>query len=192
MNEPPTLTPLRLAILGLISMQPMSGYDLRKVFETTPMGNFSSSPGAIYPALKSLEKGGWVHGVPDKQDTLRPRLVYSLTDRGDDVLNGELDATVTRDDLIWRYDQLMLRFAFMERRGLNRVMRFLEELLIELDAYVAHLEEVHVQMTGQTTVCGRLALEQGIEGYRANAGWARRAIRELEGTVECEGGEENE
>jgi DNA-binding PadR family transcriptional regulator len=192
MSDPPTLTTLRLAILGLISMQPMSGYDLRKVFETTPMGNFSSSPGAIYPALKSLEKNGWVHGVPDKQDTLRPRLVYSLTDRGDEVLNGELDATVTRDDLIWRYDQMMLRFAFMERRGLARLLAFLEELLTELDAYVAHLEEVHEQTTGQTTVCGRLALEQGIEGYRANARWARRAIRELEGTVECEGGEENE
>jgi DNA-binding PadR family transcriptional regulator len=179
MGEPPTLTPLRLAILGLISMQPMSGYDLRKVFETTPMGNFSSSPGAIYPALKSLEKHGRVRGVPDKQDTLRPRLVYSLTDRGDEVLNGELDATVTRDDLIWRHDQLMLRFAFMERRGLARVLGFLEELLTELDAYVAYLEDVREQMKGQATVCGRLALEQGIEGYRANARWAGRAIDEL-------------
>jgi DNA-binding PadR family transcriptional regulator len=179
MNAPVTLTPLRLAILGLISMQPMSGYDLRKVFETTPMGNFSSSPGAIYPALKGLEKNGWVRGVPDKQDSLRPRLVYSLTDHGDTVLNDELDATVTRDDLIWRYDQLMLRFAFMERRGVPRVLRFLEELLTELKAYVAYLEQVREQMTDQTTVCGRLALEQGIEGYRANARWARRAIDEL-------------
>ncbi len=192
MTEPPTLTPLRLAILGLISMQPMSGYDLRKVFETTPMGNFSSSPGAIYPALKSLEKNGWVHGVPDKQNTLRPRLLYSLTDRGDEVLNGELDATVTRDDLIWRYDQLMLRFAFMERRGLGRVVCFLEELLTELEAYIVYLEEVREQMRHQTTVCGRLALEQGIEGYRANARWARRAIRELQRMAECEGGQENE
>lgn len=192
MSDSPTLTPLRLAILGLISMQPMSGYDLRKVFETTPMGNFSSSPGAIYPALKSLERSGWVHGVPDKQDTLRPRLVYSLTDRGDEVLNGQLDAAVTRDDLIWRYDQLMLRFAFMERRGLGRVVCFLEELLTELEAYVAYLEEVREQMRDQTTVCGRLALEQGIEGYRANTRWARRAIREIEETVEGRGGQENE
>jgi len=184
MNEPATLTPLRLAILGLISMQPMSGYDLRKVFETTPMGNFSSSPGAIYPALKTLENKGWVSGVADKQDSLRPRLVYSLTDLGDEVLNTELDATVTRDDLIWRYDQLMLRFAFMERRGVAKILRFLGELLTELEAYIAHLEDVHEQMTDQTTVCGRLALEQGIEGYRANARWARRAVRELERLAE--------
>jgi DNA-binding PadR family transcriptional regulator len=179
MNDSVTLTPLRLAILGLISMQPMSGYDLRKVFETTPMGNFSSSPGAIYPALKSLEKNGWVRGVPDKQDSLRPRMVYSLTDLGDEVFNRELDATVAGDDLIWRYDRLMLRFAFMERRGQARVLAFLKELLTELDVYVAHLEAVREQMKGQTTVCGGLALEQGIEAHRANARWARRAIDDL-------------
>lgn len=179
MNETVTLTPLRLAILGLISMQPMSGYDLRKVFETTPMGNFSSSPGAIYPALKALENNGWVRGVPEKQDSLRPRLVYTLTEGGDDVLNAELDASVSRDDIIWRYDQLMLRFAFMERRGVARVLQFLAELRDEVEAYIVYLEQVREQMADQTTVCGRLALEQGIEGYRANARWARRAIDEL-------------
>jgi DNA-binding PadR family transcriptional regulator len=182
MNDTVPLTPLRLAILGLISMQPMSGYDLRKVFETTPMGNFSSSPGAIYPALKSLDKSGWVSGVPDREESLRPRLVYSLTELGDEVLNAELDATVTRDDLIWRYDHLMLRFAFMERRGVSRVLQFLGELLAELEEYVEYLEQVREQMKGQTTVCGRLALEQGIAGYRANACWARRAIDELSTT----------
>ena len=29
-------------------------------------------------------------------------------------------------------------------------------------------------------VCGRLAMENGIEGYEMNAAWARRAIGELE------------
>ena len=36
----------------------MSGYDLRKVFEETALGNYSSSPGAIYPALSRLEQQG--------------------------------------------------------------------------------------------------------------------------------------
>ena len=33
MNPNTTLTPLRLAILGLVDMHPQSGYDLKKVFE---------------------------------------------------------------------------------------------------------------------------------------------------------------
>jgi DNA-binding PadR family transcriptional regulator len=160
-------------------MQPQSGYSLKKVFETTPMGNFSSSPGAIYPALKSLEKNNWVHGTPEKQDSLRPRLVYSLTDLGADVLDGELDTKVNREDLIWNYDMLMLRFAFLERRGMPQVIRFLEQLAAEIEGYVPELETIQQQMQSLPTICPRLALEQGIEGFRANLRWARRALEEL-------------
>ncbi|MHC4537428.1 MAG: PadR family transcriptional regulator, partial [Planctomycetota bacterium] len=60
MNENNSISTLSLAVLGLIAQKPHSGYDLRKVFSTTPLGHFSSSPGAIYPALKRIEKSGWV------------------------------------------------------------------------------------------------------------------------------------
>jgi DNA-binding PadR family transcriptional regulator len=50
-----TITTLGYALLGLIRAEPRTGYALRMVFETTPMGSYSSSPGSIYPALKSLE-----------------------------------------------------------------------------------------------------------------------------------------
>ena len=40
-------TSLGYALLGLIHLQPQSGYGLRKVFESTPMGHYSWSPGAI-------------------------------------------------------------------------------------------------------------------------------------------------
>ena len=49
-----TLTALTYALLGLVRATPRTGYALRKVFEDTPMGSFSSSPGSIYPALDKL------------------------------------------------------------------------------------------------------------------------------------------
>ena len=173
------LTPLRLAILGLVSMHPQSGYDLRKVFETTPMGNFSSSPGAIYPALKSLEKKGWVRGEPDKTETLRPRLVYSITDEGDTILRAELEKPVTHEELIWHFDLVMLRFAFIERLGYGEALRFLGEFRDEAEAYVDHLEGLKDQLGEQLSPCGRLALEHGIQSSRGNARWAKKAIDEL-------------
>jgi DNA-binding PadR family transcriptional regulator len=179
MNETVTLTPLRLAILGLVAMHPQSGYDLRKVFETTPMGNFSSSPGAIYPALKNLEKKGWVRGKADKTESLRPRLVYSITDEGDTVLRAELEKPVTHEDLIWHFDLVMLRFAFIERVGYPEALRFLGEFRTESESYVEHLEGLKVQMHEQLSPCGRLALEHGIQSYRGSARWAEKAIDEL-------------
>ncbi len=174
-----TLTPLRLAILGLVAMHPQSGYDLRKVFETTPMGNFSSSPGAIYPALKSLEKKGWIRGQADNEQSLRPRLVYSITEDGDKILRAELEKPVTHEELIWHFDLVMLRFAFIERLGYEQALRFLGEFHTEAEAYVNHLEELRVQMKEQLSPCGRLALEHGIQSYRGSARWAKRAIDEL-------------
>jgi len=174
-----TLSPLRLAILGLVAMHPQSGYDLRKVFETTPMGNFSSSPGAIYPALKSLEKKGWIRGESENTESLRPRQVFSITDEGDAILRAELEKPVTRDELIWHFDQVMLRFAFIERVGYPEALRFLGEYRTESESYVSHLEALGNQLSDHLSPCGRLALEHGIQNSRGNARWAKKAIEEL-------------
>ena len=56
---------LGFALLGLIHQQPMSGYDLRKIFASTAMGSFSDSPGAIYPARR-LEARGLVRGTVEE------------------------------------------------------------------------------------------------------------------------------
>ena len=136
MDHDITLSPLRLAILGLVAMRPQSGYDLKKVFETTPMGNFSSSPGAIYPALKGLEKKSWIRGVPENAASLRPRLVYSITEEGEAVLSNELRKPVTHEALIWHFDLVMLRFAFIDRLGHEEALRFLGEFRSESEAYV--------------------------------------------------------
>ena len=173
------LTPLRLAILGLVAMHPQSGYDLRKVFETTPMGNFSSSPGAIYPALKSLENKGWIRGQQEDTGSLRLRLVYSITDEGEKVLRAELEKPVTHKELVWHFDLVMLRFAFIERLGYAEALRFLGEFRTEAEAYLNHLEELRDQMHEQLSPCGRLALEHGIQNYDASARGANRAIDEL-------------
>lgn len=183
MNDATSLTPLRLAILGLVAMHPQSGYDLMKVFETTPMGNFSSSPGAIYPALRSLENKGWIRGEPENRESSRPRLVYSITEAGDEVLRSELEKPVTREEMIWHFDSVMLRFAFIERLGYHQALRFLGQLHAEAEAYVDYLEAVRDQLREQMSPCGLLALDHGIQSSRCNALWARRSIDALSGLV---------
>jgi DNA-binding PadR family transcriptional regulator len=179
MSDDVTLTPLRLAILGLVSMNPQSGYDLKKVFDTTPMGHFSSSPGAIYPALKGLEQLGWIRGRRGSTGSTRPRTAYSITSEGDAVLRAELSRPVTREALIWQFDLVMLRFAFIERLGPVEALRFLAELQRESEAYVTHLERLRRELADQMSPCGVLALEHGIQAYRGHARWAARAANEL-------------
>ena len=79
-------TNLGFALLGLVHKEPMSGYDLRKVFAETALGNYSSSPGAIYPALARLEKQGLIIGKEDRSKSLRPKKLYRPSAKGEDAL----------------------------------------------------------------------------------------------------------
>ena len=107
-------TNLGFAILGLLHQAPLSGYDLRKVFAETALGNYSSSPGAIYPALRRLEKEGLVRGREDRSTSLRPRKLYRPTALGAKSFRRWLEQEIEREDISRGVDALMLRFAFRE------------------------------------------------------------------------------
>ena len=182
MKQETELSTLSLAILGLISQRPLTGYDIRKVFATTPMGHFSSSPGAIYPALKRIEDAGWVRGRPGQGKTHRQRMLYEITRGGLEVLRQHLSRPVTKDDVIWHMDDLMMRFAFMDPIvGREMTLRFLQAFASELEAHATELRRYLDGVRDIMPPCGRLAMENGIQGYEMNAGWARRAIEELQG-----------
>lgn len=180
MNKKTELSRLSLAILGLIRQQPQTGYDLRKLFATTPLGHFSDSPGAIYPALKRIEDLGWICGRTRQGKTRRERVVYEITPKGLSVLTEHLSRPVTQDDVLWRMDDLMLRFAFMDPVvGREATLTFLRDFAARIDAHVADLRRYLDDTRDFLPICGRLAMESGIENYETNARWARRAIEEL-------------
>jgi DNA-binding PadR family transcriptional regulator len=80
MSAPVSL--LGYALLGLLHQRPSSGYALRKTFATTPMGTFSDRPGAIYPALRRLERQGLVRGRVESSAGLRQKQTFRLTPQG--------------------------------------------------------------------------------------------------------------
>ena len=185
MNAKQSLSTLSLAILGLVSQQPRSGYDLRKMFSSTPMGHFSASPGAIYPALKRVEECGWVRAKVKNDKTLRPKQVYTITKEGRGVLRQHISQPVTKDDVFWRLDELLLRFAFMsELVDRKHVLRFLQEFSEEVESYISTLRQHLEAFPEKMPVTGRLALENGIESYQMHVRWAKRATRELESETE--------
>jgi len=67
------------ALLGMLSLCSMSGYELRQMIESS-IGNFwSESYGQIYPTLKRLEQDGLVSVAEGERAGSK---VYSLTDGG--------------------------------------------------------------------------------------------------------------
>jgi DNA-binding PadR family transcriptional regulator len=162
-------------------MQPQTGYDLRKIFDSTPMGHYSSSPGAIYPALKRLEQQGLIQGEVTDGDTLRPKRVYTATQRGIELLREWVSQTIAGDDLLHRDAELMLRFALMGSVVDNETThRFLNQMSGVLDLYIPELEKTLATMPKEGPPHGRLALSSGIEAYKARRNWAKKALQEFE------------
>jgi DNA-binding PadR family transcriptional regulator len=164
---------LGFALLGLIHQQPMSGYDLRKLFTSTAMGSYSDSPGAIYPALKRLEASGLARGTVEESASLRKRRVFAITPKGLAALQAWLKKPVTRDDVMRRVDDLMLRFAFMDQAlGAEWAARFLAELVEEIEGYLPGLQQYLESHGSEMPLSGRLALECGIQEYVMRLRWA--------------------
>jgi DNA-binding PadR family transcriptional regulator len=164
------------ALLGLVSGKPASGYGLRKIFATTPMGIFSDSPGAIYPALARLEAQGLVRGRVEESAGLRSRKLFRLTARGTTALARWLSAAVTADDVARRMEELMLRFAFMEPvLGDEAVRKFLAALEAEIRSHATQLRAHFAVHRARMPTSAWLALESGIRGYEAQLDWCRAA-----------------
>ena len=173
-------TTLEYALLGLIHQAPQSGYDLRKIFETSAIGSFSGSPGAIYPALARLEKQGLIDGEIDDSTELRPRRVFRPTKRGRELFRAWLSRDLSREDVEKRIDEMILRFAFhgvLDDPSQSRI--FLEQLARHIDEYIAELKAQGEAFPSDIPVHVELALAAGIGQYRAWARWARLALKRI-------------
>jgi DNA-binding PadR family transcriptional regulator len=173
-------TTLEFAILGLLAGNAQSGYDLMNVFEATALGSYSSSPGAIYPALRRLEKRGLVEGEVDRTQALRPKKIFRPTAEGEITLRGWLKREITRDDIRRGLDELMLRFAFHSLVEAEDTCGFLRGLAARVDVYVAELVAQRKLFPADAPPHGRIAFEFGIEQYRSYARWARRTLPNFE------------
>ncbi len=179
-----TKSTLEYALTGLLRQKAQTGYDLRKTFTTTGMRHYSDSPGSIYPALKRLEARGWIEAMPkrDEEDDPRKRQLFAITETGKDALVAWLNQPITRDDVILRVSELMLRFAFMDGNVPRAVtVQFLADFEREQAIYAAEsrgkLEEMRSKYPVHT---GILAYEAGIEGMELHVSWARRSRERLE------------
>jgi DNA-binding PadR family transcriptional regulator len=172
---------LEFALLGLLQQNPQSGYDLRKTFTNTPMRHFSDSPGSIYPALRRMEERGWI-SAKGENDSARKRQVYRITAAGKRALIDWLSQSITREDIVHRLEELMLRFAFLDGNvGRDVTLRFIDQMQQALEEYVKELREYYKKFGPEIVLdTGRLAFESGIQSYESSLSWARNARKRLE------------
>ena len=174
------LTTLEYALLGLVGISPMTGYDVHKVFVTTPLAHFSSSPGAIYPALRRLARIGLLEDRLDRAKEARPRRVYSLTTSGENALEAWLRQPVTREELIRGAGAPILRFSLAgSRLTRTEILDYLESYQKVVAAYIKELYGYIEPSATPENLYGSLALHHGIRSFEGELEWTKWAAQEI-------------
>lgn len=94
---------LKLITLSLLAEAPRHGYDIIKAIEETFGGNYSPSPGVVYPTLTLLEDQGFATVAPGEGS----KKLYTITTEGRAFLD---DNKATVDAIFKRMDEVSRRF----------------------------------------------------------------------------------
>ena len=136
----------RYALLGMLTLGPMSGYDIKQAIEGS-IGNFwAESYGQIYPILKSFVAEGLATVTVQEQDVRPDRKVYTLTEAGRRTLQAWL-AQPADDER--RRVELLLRLFFGGETDVQtciaQVNAYRAKRIAELERYAA----IEAHLTGE-------------------------------------------
>ena len=171
----PTL--LDYAILGLIQDQPLSGYAIRKLFEESALGNYSSSPGTIYPALNRLQKFELIKKIAQDKAT---KSCFEITINGIQILQKWFLKPVEKIEVEKKTHELLLRFGFMEAL-VNKKQKiiFLTSFRDLLNIYIKELQAYYSKESNNMPLHGRLAFQYGIDSNKTTLKWCKKAISQF-------------
>ena len=169
------------ALLGLLSLGPMSGYDIRQLIPRS-IGHFwSESYGQIYPGLKRLSAAGFVEKKTERRKGSPDRHVYSLTAEGrarlKDWLKLPVADEVPRSELL-----LKLFFGAHVSPSVSRehVMAFLETHEKALKTYASVAKVLRREEAGDPQLpYWLMTLNFGRRRSAAFVAWSRETLKEL-------------
>jgi PadR family transcriptional regulator, regulatory protein AphA len=78
---------IKYAILGFLSWQPFTGYDLKKMIAGSIAFYWSGNNNQIYTTLVKLHREGLVNLEVQHQEYLPSRKIYTLTEEGNNALH---------------------------------------------------------------------------------------------------------
>ena len=73
---------IKYVILGYLSWQPMTGYDLKRIIADSETLPWTANNNQIYRALVQLHDDGWVSKTIEDQVGAPNRHIYTITDEG--------------------------------------------------------------------------------------------------------------
>jgi DNA-binding PadR family transcriptional regulator len=165
-----------LAVLGALSVEPMTGYRLRAAITDT-LGHFwHESFGQIYPTLKTLEADGLVERAGTTGSG-----AFHITAAGEERLRRLLAEPFSPPQA---RDPLLLRLFFARHVApeltRERIVQALDAAVARTDEFARVRAEIESQPDEADAMYWRLTLSAGEHAARARIAWAREALEVLD------------
>lgn len=170
------------ALLGWLSAESLSGYDLKKRTEQFVGQFWYGSFGQIYPLLHEMLEEGLVTVHEEQIGSRPPRKVYTITESGRQMLEEWIEAE-PEDDLF--RSELLLKLFFGHLASREALQRHLEKTLRIARGKLAHYEQI--RNTVETAYKDSpllpymlITLDRGDIVNKGFVEWAERSIERLE------------
>lgn len=174
---------IKYAILGMLSWQPRSGYDIKKFFSDSTIFYWSGNNNQIYNTLLQLLKEGLVSNELYHQENLPNKKVYSISEKGLEELKKWVAARPDPPEL---RNKFLIQLAWAEQLSDQEVMMLLESYEEEVQAQLLmHREklrrglETPKRIPRESYLWNKIA-ENISAAYENEVRWARQTRHELE------------
>lgn len=164
---------LRYAILGMLSLGSMSGYDMKKFFKRNVGLFWNANFSQVYSQLHRLEREGLVRKTSVIQDGVPNKKMYTLTPQGQEELKAWLAGSLGTPDY---RDEFQLKFFFSHLLDGEALRAHLLELQEFIRGRMASLEKVtsgHKRALSPITL---QAARYGVHYYRSYLDWIQETL----------------
>ncbi len=174
----------RFALLGILSMRPASGYEIKKMMQQSTNHFWREGDSSIYPILKQLLDEGMVSCEVINIESDKPKKVYTLTDEG----YGELQDWLAEDPILFQSrNELLLKVFFgwnVETQiTVKHIEKFRNNVKTMLDKYQDTAKKFSIGKPFGDTLYRFLTLKAGIIYSEASIQWCNDAIKMLNNEI---------
>lgn len=168
-----------MAVLGALSIEPMTGYAVREAIRDV-LGHFwSESFGQIYPALGELERQGFV----ERKGSAARSSTFAITPSGTDRLRELLARPVQE---VPARNGLLLRLFFGRTLGVEACRALVMAAEAEARQRLRRFDELAAEVAGESERAGdapfwQLTISAGRHSARATIAWAQESLAVLDG-----------
>ena len=171
---------IRQFILGLLTRQPMSGYDIKRFLKNLSWLIDSPSFGSLYPALHALLEDGLVTVEVIPQQDKPPRKIYSITDAGRETLQEWVGQPVASGASLKAF---LMRLLLVSNLSQADLVAHLEQRRAQV---ATHLQQTTEAIKEDSSLGERLALDYGLAVANAELAWLDNALSQLSQAVTAE------